>query len=184
MRNEQTALARVGASRKRSARRRALRLVRGRARAAGIVDIMKREMARVQNEMGTFAIALGLKPGRGAAQAAARESSFWLDQLPKKGGALSPDAWRELPRPIGARVRCLDAYAHVAWMCTSASEHAGYTRIEWAASIDESLKVLRQESSKVGAPPASAAYRAYVKRQGIIEQIVQLKTELKSVEAS
>jgi hypothetical protein len=184
MSSEKSALVRIIASRKRSARRPALRLVRGRARAAGLADVIRREVERVQKGMRGFAIALGLKPGPGAAQAATLESGFWLDQLPKEGGELGPDAWRELPKRIGARVRCLDAYAHVAWMLTSASEGAGYTRIEWASSIDASLEVLRRESSRVGPRPASAAYRRYVKRQGIIEQIGRLKIELKSDEAS
>jgi hypothetical protein len=179
MSNEQTALTRGGSLRKRSARRPALRMVRGRAPAPGVAGAIGREMKRVQKEMRAFATALGLKPGRGAERAAARESSFWLDQLPKDGGMLGPDAWRELPGPAGVRVRCLDAYAHVAWLLTSASEHAGYTRIEWAAAIDGALEVLRRESSRVGPRPASAAYRRYVKRQEINERIDALKDELK-----
>ncbi|MGC2493274.1 hypothetical protein [Candidatus Binatus sp.] len=113
-----------------------------------------------------------------------RESSYWFEQLPEKGGMPGPDAWLEFPGGTGARVRCLDAYAHLAFMLSPACEGAGYTRIEWAASIDESLEVLRRESSKVGPPPAPAIYLRYVKRQEIIEQIEELKDELKSREAS
>lgn len=185
MRNEQIALAREGAPRKRPARRPMLRrLVRGRFRAPALADVIRREMERVQKEMRALAITLGLRPGRGAGRAATHESSFWFEQLPKNGGLPGPGAWREFQGPVGVRVRCLDAYAHLAWMLTSASEDSGYTRVEWAASIDESLEVLRQESSKAGPPPRPAIYRRYLKRQEIKERIEKLTDELKSCEAS
>lgn len=202
MSNQKTALAKAPSTRT-PASAAGLRLVRGHAgRAPAFADLIKRELGRVQKEMDGFAIALGIRPGKGArsitmavfpegekksaaARAAFLEHYFWDGQAQSAGMSVDDDEyWRKFPLPTGARIRCLDMFTELALLLRPyGPSNAGYTTVEWAAAIDSALEVLRSEVRKAGPAPSPGIYRPWLRKQEIKAEIRNLEDKLKSCEA-
>jgi hypothetical protein len=150
--------------------------------------LIARKTDQVKEEMAAFAALLGLKDD--TAQSAEYEYSFWVDQA--RAAGIEADAiedgpyfderyWRGFPEPIGARMRCVDAFFEVAaFLRADYATEVGYSSLERASLIDHLLGILRSETPKVAAPPTK--YRAWLKREKIKERIEHLQDKIEHLQ--
>lgn len=151
---------------------------------AAAENLIARKTVQVKEEMATFAALLSLKDD--PAESARYEYHFWLDQARAAGikGDESKDGevwdngyWRGFPEPVGARMRCVDAFYELMEFLDPDRVDSTFTSFERARTIDQFLSILRSETAHVAPPPTK--YRAWLKREKIKKRIEELQEKLK-----
>jgi hypothetical protein len=149
----------------------------GLGRVATFEAVIKRMLDQALRETHEFAAKLGHK-GKDALASANRESSYWHEEYADYDNT-NTDLWRELPRPVGSRVISLAALGYLSELLRGKDDGCEEGPLDWAATVDRMLMILRNEVLHAGPPPAREKYLEWLRQEEIKDRIEELEAELK-----
>lgn len=146
-------------------------------RGATFELVIKRMLDEALRETHEFAAKLAHR-GKDALASASRESEYWHEEYEDYDNT-NAELWRELPRPVGSRVISLAALDYLSALLRGKNDGCEDGPLDWAATVDRMLMILRNEVSHAGPPPAREKFLEWSRQEEIKDRIEKLEEELK-----